>query len=65
MVPAPYHVQVNYYQYITELAVMIRKYIPYSSYQVTTVNCYQSIQVLLNNLIIILMQAQQVGIFIW
>ena len=47
MIPAPYHVQVNYYQYITELAVMIHKYIPYSSYQVKTVNCYQPIPVLL------------------
>ena len=36
-----YHVQLNYYKYRTELALMIHKYIPYSAYQVKTVICCQ------------------------
>ena len=38
------HIQLNYYKYITELALMIHKYIPYSAYQVKTVICRQPIQ---------------------
>ena len=45
MVPPTYHVQVNNYKYITDLLLMIHKYIPYSTYQAKTVNCCQPIQV--------------------
>ena len=44
MVPPTYHIQLNYYKYRTELALMIHKYIPYSAYQVKTVTCRQPIQ---------------------
>ena len=45
MIPPTYHVQVNNYRYITDLLLMIHKYIPYSAYQAKTVNCCQLIQV--------------------
>ena len=56
MIPPTYHVQLNYYQYITELSLMIHKYIPYSAYQVKTANCRQPIQAPLKYI----MQEQQV-----
>ena len=45
MVPLTYHVQLNYYKYITELSLIIHKYIPYSAYYVEAVNFCQPIQV--------------------
>ena len=64
MVPLAYQVQLNYYKYRTELALMIHKYILYSAYQVKTVNCRQPIQALLkyfNNYF----QASLASHFIW
>ena len=52
MVPPIYHVQLNYYEYTTEPALMIHKYMPYSAYQVKTVNRHQPIQVPLKYLVI-------------
>ena len=49
------------YQYITELVLMIHKYIPYSAYQIKTVNCCQLIWVPLKYFDNYLMDASTAG----